>query len=149
MSLSRDARFNGTATYDQDQVVAAVTEFYKFLTDMPYIAPADVLLPPPEGWSNINKDRFAALGKDDNVIELLAHLPYINMSGPEFMVAPYTYPIDYRGDKFQSALDKGVENAKLNGWYIPSFHEFPSWVVPLTTGIIHGDYLMLDTSDGV
>lgn len=70
------------------------------------------------------------------------------MSGAEYMVAPYTYPIDYRGDKFQSALDKGVENAKINGWNIPSYQVFPPWVVPLTTGIIHGDYLMLDTLEG-
>ena len=26
--------------------------------------------------------------------------------------------------------------------------EFPSWVVPLTYGKNHGDYLMLDTTDG-
>lgn len=73
MSHPQDPRFDGTSKYDQDQVLGAVTEFYNFLTQLPWIAPEDVLLPPPGGWSNINKDRLAALGKDEKVIDLLAH----------------------------------------------------------------------------
>ena len=148
MSHPQDPRFEGTARYDRDHVIATVSDFYKFLVGTPFLEPDDVLFPPPGGWPNINKQRFAALGKNDEVVELLAHLPYINMSGQDYMVAPSTYPIDYRGEKFQSALEKGAENARINGWYIPSHHDFPPWVVPLTTGILNGDYLMLDTSDG-
>ncbi len=148
MSHPQDPRFEGTAEYDRDQVIAVVSEYYRFMAKMPIIEPEDVLWPPAGGWPNINKESFAVLGKNDEVIALLANLPYINMSGPRYLVAPYTYPIDYRGQEFRSSLEKGEENLRENGWYIPSFQEFPPWVISLTTGILHGDYLILDTSDG-
>ena len=148
MSHPQDPSFESTARYDRDQVIAIVSVFYRFLAEITFVGPDDVLFPPPCGWPNINKERFAALGENDEVVDLLAHLPYINMSGPEYMVAPSTYPIDYRGDKFQSALEKGVEECEDKRLVYSFPYEFPPWVVLLTMGILYRDYLMLDTSDG-
>jgi hypothetical protein len=56
-----------------------------------------------------------------------------------------TFLIDYQRERCRTALESG----KLEDWnYVPPFVEFPEWVVPLTNGENHGDYLLLDTSDG-
>jgi hypothetical protein len=143
MSLPPDPRVGATSQYDREEVIAVVTEFYQFLAKLPYIEPADVLFPPASGWSNINHQNFAGLGKSEEVIELLKRLPYIDMSGHEYLIAPNTYPCDYRREPFQSPV-----TTKSTGWYVPIGSEFPPWVVPLTYGKRDGTYLMLDTTDG-
>lgn len=75
MPHPQDPRFEGKAKYDRDEVIAIVFEFYKYLAEMAFIEPRDFLFPPPGGWSNISREIFAALGKDDEVIKLIAHLP--------------------------------------------------------------------------
>lgn len=142
-ALPPDPRVKGNPQYNQEAVIAAVTDFYQFLTKMPYIDASEVLYPPTGGWPNINEENFAALGKSKKVIQLLKHLPYIKMAGHEYVVAPDTHPCDYRGKTFQSGLTK--ESA---GFYIPVGCDFPPWVVPLTYGKRDGSYLMLDTTDG-
>ena len=92
-----------------------------------------------------------ALGKNDEVIELLAHLPYIGVKGPDghsCQIAPWTPLMDYRGEDFQFAISKVAEEAAKYPNYIPPFETFPEWVVPLTSGLRWGDYLLLDTTDG-
>lgn len=132
--------------YDRKVVVATIADFYQFLASLPYIELTDVLYPPLEsGWPNITGEKFALLRKSEEVIELLKHLPYIKMDGGhEYMVAPETFPCDYRRDYFQSpSFTEGREP-----WDVPVGFKFPPWVIPLTYGKNHGDYLMLDTTDG-
>lgn len=146
MSHPTDPRLADISTYDREAVIATVTDFYQFLATLPYIEPADVLYPPPGGWPNINAENFAGLGKTEQVIALLKHLPYIRMDGNhEYMVAPETFPCDYRRDYFQSPA---VFADGRGPWDVPVGFSFPPWVVPLTYGKNHGDYLMLDTTDG-
>jgi hypothetical protein len=66
-------------TYDRDATIAAVTGYYEFLTTM-YLSESKVAYPPAGGWPSIvNADPvlLQSLGKSDEVISLLAHLPYI------------------------------------------------------------------------
>lgn len=144
-------------SYDRDAIIAAVTDFYQFLARLPYIEPAEVLYPPPSSgsdgslpgsWPHITSETFGALGKSAEVIALLQRLPYIRMDGEqEYVVAPETFPCDYRRDYFRApALT--AEGDGGGPWDVPGGFEFPSWVVPLTYGKNHGDYLMLDTTDG-
>lgn len=140
-------------SFDPGKIIAALGDFYTFLAKLPWIEPADVLSPPPGGWPNITRENFACLGKNDEVIELLRHLPYIRMDGKglyerDYALAYSTFPCDYRRSYFQKP--NFTEDAQP--WEVPETDggrfSFPPWVVPLTYGKNHGDYLMLDTTDG-
>ena len=62
-------------TYSREATIAAVTDFYRFLEKM-YL-PDDAFAEAPEdGWPSITKENMLPLGKDDEVIELMRHLPY-------------------------------------------------------------------------
>lgn len=145
MSHPTASQLGELSTYDREAIIAVVADFYQFLAKLPYIESADILYPPEGGWPNITQENFACLGKNEEVIELLKLLPYIRMDGShEYLVAPETSPCDYRRDYFQSpsfAEGRGP-------WDVPVGFEFPPWVIPLTYGKNHGDYLMLDTTDG-
>src|SRR5271156_4334341 len=98
-----------TPSYDREEIIATITDFYQFLSKLPWIKPVDILYPPEGGWPNITNESFAFLGKNGEVIALLRHLPYIRMDWEnEYLVAPYTFPCDYRRDYFQSpSFEKG------------------------------------------
>ncbi|KAK2013294.1 hypothetical protein LZ32DRAFT_637658 [Colletotrichum eremochloae] len=61
--------------YSEEATVAAVTDFYAFLTKM-YLPGSAVVHPPPGGWPTLASD-LRDLGKSDEVLSLLSHLPYI------------------------------------------------------------------------
>jgi hypothetical protein len=62
--------------YHQEEVVAALTDYYHFLTSL-HIDPADIKTPPPSGWPTITSETCNKLSQTDAVISLLKHLPYI------------------------------------------------------------------------
>lgn len=147
MSHPQDPRFEGTSRYVREGIIATITNFYEFLTKFPVIEPDDIVKPPKQGWPEITAERLAPLSKNEEVIQLLAHLPYISVNEHEAMVAPSTHMIDYRGPRFLEALAAGRQNeAGYN--YVPPFVDLPSHVISLTAGRIHGDFLLLDTTDG-
>jgi hypothetical protein len=84
--------------YHQQEIVAGLTD--------PYIDSSAVLTPPSTGWHNITRDQFSELGKNDEVVDLLKHLPYIDLTGHQYVIAPDTYPTDYRGEGFQHDVTK-------------------------------------------
>jgi hypothetical protein len=147
--MSTPAPSAALAPYDlQTEVTTALRDFYTFLKTIPWLPANDILEPPGGGWPNITPENFAPLKKSAAVIQLLKHLPYIRMDGPsqDYTLIRSTYPIDYRRNYFQTV------HPDIDCWEIPDtterdFH-FPDWVVPLTYGKVHGQYIMLDTTDG-
>lgn len=142
--------------YDREEITACLHDFYTFLATLPWIDPSDVLTAPSEGWPNIVHPSFGdCMKKNDVVIELLRRLPYLRMDnarGQEYAIAYSTFPCDYRRDYFQPS---SIESAFAHGdhpYEVPETSgrefAFPEWTVPLTFGKNHGDYLILDTSDG-
>lgn len=69
-------------SYSRDAVVAAVRDYYGFLVDM-YLPESQVLQAPDGGWPSITSDTWTELGKSDEVIALLRHLPYISNTNYE------------------------------------------------------------------
>ncbi|KAG7287823.1 hypothetical protein NEMBOFW57_007339 [Staphylotrichum longicolle] len=70
-------------SYSREATIAAITDYYTFLTRM-YMHESQVIYPPAEGWPSIvNADpaKLQDLGKSDEVLSLLAHLPYIRRPG--------------------------------------------------------------------
>jgi hypothetical protein len=130
--------------YDQQEIITGLTDFYSFLSNLPYIEPSAVLTPPSTGWPNITRQNFCRLGKNGEVINLLKHLPYIDSTGHQYVIAPETQPTDYRGEEFQHDVTK-----ESIGRCTPLGDvEFPEWVINLTHGSRDGTYVMLDTTDG-
>lgn len=61
--------------YSHDEVVAAVTDYYHFLTRL-HVDLKDIKTPPPGGWPNITSETLK-LSLTDTAVSLLKHLPYI------------------------------------------------------------------------
>ncbi|KAG9952247.1 hypothetical protein KCU85_g2155, partial [Aureobasidium melanogenum] len=63
-------------TYSREVTIAAFRDYYEFLTDM--FMPDDWIIEPPAGgWPSITKEKAELLGKNDEVYELMRHLPYL------------------------------------------------------------------------
>jgi hypothetical protein len=66
-------------SYSRRRTIAAVTGYYKFLTEL-YLKDSQVIYPPATGWPSIVDAGLHArvsFGKSEEVLSLLAHLPYI------------------------------------------------------------------------
>ncbi|CAJ2509551.1 Uu.00g145770.m01.CDS01 [Anthostomella pinea] len=150
--IRQNPRFEGSSQYDRQEVIATITDFYHFPATLPYIQPEHILFPPSGGWPNITQDTLAALGKNDEVNQLLARLLYISIplhgEAKDCMIRPYTKLNNFAGEAFQAAIKHGAEWVADEKTYIPPFVDLPEWVVSLTYGETNGDYLLLDTTDG-
>lgn len=62
--------------YSHVECMSAIHGYYKFLTKL-YLNESDVLEPPVEGWPDITTSTMQGLGKTNQVVSLLRHLPYI------------------------------------------------------------------------
>lgn len=101
------------------------------------------------------------MDKSEEVIELLAHLPYITIPytpgqfpGPEeewCMIGPRTCLIDFHGKSCHYLLSLGEDfnsDPKTMCNMLPPWLELPRHVISLTSGLNHGRWFLLDTSDG-
>lgn len=105
--------------YSQDQVIAAVTDYYDFLTRL-HVKPEDIRRPPQGGWPEISQERFSKLGKTDKAINLLKHLPYVQNDENFSPIHVWSESgcCDYTGWQFQLKVAKGGDAS-----YYPCFVE--------------------------
>lgn len=61
--------------YSVEDLAAIFTDFYKFLATLHY-DPADLRLPPPEGWNLDILPKAIIENKSEDVVELMRRLPY-------------------------------------------------------------------------
>lgn len=132
---------------------------------MPFVEPEDILYPPPSGWPNITPSRFAPMRKNDTVIDLLAHLPYIANQGrgPRPGKKWYdragstclwfqTYALNYTDEDFQhDPLDMDrLEIQRLPGADPEYWEPIPAHVAVWTEPEIPtvGHTFLIDTMDG-
>lgn len=148
--------------YSREECISILTDFYNFLsTDLPYIQPSHILHPPNGRWPHIPSQTLSPMNKSPEVINLLAHLPYIRIPyiqdqfpSPEeewCMIAPRTCLIDFSGESCHSLLSLGKDfnnDPKTVCSMLPPSMETPPHVISLTSGLNHGQWLLLDTSDG-
>jgi hypothetical protein len=83
-------------SYSREATIAAVRAYYQFLTKL-YLSESSIIEPPEGGWPQITKESIGYIGKTDEVLELLRHLPYIRFDG-EYetpQVAPGTRCVDW------------------------------------------------------
>ena len=94
--------------YDRDQVIAAVTDYYEFLTRL-HVKNEDIRRPPPEGWPEITQARLSKLGKTDKAIDLLKLLPYVQNDDNFSPIHVWSMSgcCDYTGEQFQQKVVDG------------------------------------------
>lgn len=128
------------ATTDRHEIVKIISDFYNFLTTFPYLPASSIKAPPRDGWPEDVRETFRKMGKTDQVVDLLSHLPYVDSSAWE--VFPDTEPIDYTSSRSLKRIDR---NVSLD----PPHCEIPDHVVSLTCGRNYGIWLLLDTTTGM
>jgi hypothetical protein len=68
-----------SSTSSHDEIIAAITDFYKFYIRLPYLdSNALVFAPENTGWPSVNATELRNRGRSDEAIELLRHLPYLD-----------------------------------------------------------------------
>ena len=127
--------------------VDAVRKYYTFLAEDLGAIPLDCISEPPDGdWPSITQDSLAGLEKTDAVIELLRHLPYIDLSEDyNTQIAFGTNAIDCREiGAFKVAKGKRFQSIPAGN------EEFPPHVVVLTDDSedYYGSLLLIDTEKG-
>lgn len=138
----------GESPYSRDEAVSAIKSFYEFLTTLPGLLPSAIQYAPPGGWPEINSNTMAPLGKNEVIIDLLRHLPYIDSNSPGTVEIAYqTIAINFNrlAEKKPKQFTIG---ANLEGFYVPVDCELPEHVVSLTKGRRYGSWLLLDTKEG-
>ncbi|KAH8901475.1 hypothetical protein GQ53DRAFT_851228 [Thozetella sp. PMI_491] len=145
-------------TYSRSATIAAVTDYYQFLVKM-YLKDSQVIYPPTEGWPSIthaDPSVLATLGKSEEVISLLAHLPYIRSPGnwnydaegyPGSLFADWQHLIA----SLNNATGSSSTGASLR--ITTEGHDFtrlaPSHVVGLMKGGRETPVMILDTKLGI
>jgi hypothetical protein len=82
----------GETVYSRDEVVSALTSYYEFLVKL-HLPPNVLKYPPPEGWPIF--EGYLDPPKDETVLDLLRHIPYIAGGGPEYLIYEHTICVDY------------------------------------------------------
>lgn len=86
----------------REELVAELTDYYEFLIDL-YMPPETLKRPPLGGWPSITQERLAYLQKDDDVMEVLKHVPYIcwEETYSSHQIYEKTVCLDYTGAFFE------------------------------------------------
>lgn len=132
--------------YSCNATVAAVRSFYEFLTILPSLSQSAILEPPLSGWPDINANSHELLRKNETVIDLLRHLPYIDEYAEGCSQVSYqTTVIQHNGPSARWSLSSD----NVEGTMEPvGCGKLPDYVVALTQGGRYGSWLLLDTHAG-
>ena len=99
---------NSEPVYSRDEIVKEVNSFYELLTGL-HIPESALKRPPTGGWPDITRERYAWLKKDDTVIDLKRHLPFIykedHSEGHEIFTL--TAAVDYNGPHVLDCMERG------------------------------------------
>lgn len=147
-----DPRFDGRVlVYDPEAIRIALSTYFQALSKLPYVDGSDILYPPSGGWPNITTSNLEPLEKNESVIEILKHLPYLRNPDKEkgYAISFGTFPIDYSAVPFVEPLDSDKAKHWSPDVYWPE-ERIKSWVIPLTTSLdnVWGSWWLLDTTDG-
>ncbi|KAM5429843.1 hypothetical protein McanMca71_004312 [Microsporum canis] len=138
--------------YSQQDCIAAIRDYYYFLTTM-YLDEDLVLQPPEGGWPSITDEVMLVIGKDNTVASLLRHLPYMappTTSGGEAQPIPFLYFADWPG--VCAWIKSGrltAEDARDASQAYMDAETVPPHVIGLTCGGAETAAILLDTKLGV
>ncbi|CZR68625.1 uncharacterized protein PAC_18524 [Phialocephala subalpina] len=134
-----------TGPLSRDEIVAIVTNFYTFLTTYPFLLPEHIKTPPASGWPSSTVDIWRKMGKSEAVLDLLAHLPYIDASYWDWFSD--TKPINYIGRLPLRRLNEFRWEDKRSH-FEPFSMKLSKDVFSLTEGYNYGKWLLVDLKAG-
>ena len=108
-----------------------IHDYYNFLIKM-YADKSAFIWPPPDGWPTITAASQRGLGKSNDVLELLRHIPYRRVN-TEIQSAPYSTFLDWTWVG-KCGVQQGDEDWKVDAEGIANYQNVPSTVVGLTEG---------------
>lgn len=135
---------NQQLVYSRDEVVSALTSFYEFLVGL-HLPSSALKYPPPGGWPNVTPKKLAFLEKNETVVDLLRHIPYIGLDNNHpFQIYEKTSAVDYSGEDCEKWTTYNNPDP------IQETTTLPPHVVTLanTGGGRDGYYFFLDTERG-
>jgi len=94
------------------ELISAITDFYKLITQLPHIDTTALVHPSSQGWPDINAEELRKRGRTEEVIAILRQLPYLRCpdSGKSrngWMIGPDNHAIAYcDGQVYDEGLDR-------------------------------------------
>lgn len=134
-------------SYSRDAVIAAVRDYFQFITKL-YLPESAILEPPPDGWPTITTEKMRSLGKTDEVIELLRHLSYIRNTAWDIQGAPWCRFMEWQSYDDSKLSKEAIEGIKIctEG---TAYENVPAHVIGLTSAGRDWWLLLLDTHLGI
>ncbi len=128
--------------YNEDEIVALMTEIYGLYVDIGYFVPLDISLAPKSGHP-IENDMSKALGLSQRVVSLIGKLPRIHSAEYDKEIAPGALSIDY----FSSGalISSRDPHGSMEREYLPRITVLEPSDVALTQGKKWGSTWILDT----
>lgn len=134
--------------YSRQECIIAVRDYYSFLTKL-YLDESEVIEPPEGGWPTITTDTMRDLGKTDEVISLLRHLPYIRARNEAQGAAWCTFA-DWQDIGHDLSTGRAQAEAIRVCSEDPGYYEdVPAHVIGLTHGGRGNPIFFLDTELGI
>lgn len=137
-------------SYSRDETIQSIRRYYDFLITM-YLDDSFVTEPPPGGWPGITVDRYRGLGKTDEVVNLLRHLPYLRHPDKTVPSAvPYGSFIDW-DKKGRTIEEDGGSTARIISEDVDLNGNVDESVPSSVIGLVQGEELdfLLDTNRGI
>ncbi|KAI8252595.1 hypothetical protein K4K53_011058 [Colletotrichum sp. SAR 10_77] len=151
------------AGYDRDVIVAGLTKYYETLAQMAFF-PASLIQYPPGGhWDNdtfLPADKTRLLGFNNRVIDLLRHLPYLDVDETHednrWPVIGRSQPQRYLEDNPELnenlTADKATPERLCAHGLFPFAEKMPDGLVPIAggggEGSDSGEWWIIDTNAG-
>ncbi|KAL2122665.1 hypothetical protein VTJ04DRAFT_3120 [Mycothermus thermophilus] len=145
-------------SYSLEETVAAIRDYFEFLTRV-YLDESYVHLPPEGGWPEITPERLRGLGKTDDVVQLLRHMPYIQddeNTGSRIYAGPcmcefYKWPVLIRNCERSTNISKDFEDMRILTEPYGDWDKglVPPHMVGLITIETYFERFLLDTKHGV
>lgn len=125
-------------------LITSMTSFYKLLIDMAYLAESDLILPDATTKRHkadaIDREAAKAAGFDDEVIELMYHLPYLREFYGEMPIAWETEHQSYLKDSVSDFTEQ--RDPMWQGR-----NDIPSHAMMITKGMRDGTVLVYDVNN--
>lgn len=136
---------------DRNEIVEIVSKFYNFLVTHSLLPASTIKTPPTEGWPEENRQTFRKMGKSEEVVDLLCHLPYISDAhwfwpDRDWRWLKETKAIDYTSPSNLMRIDGSYESTRY--MFQPINQAIPPHVFSLTIGRLYGTWLLLDLQAG-
>lgn len=142
--------------YSRDACVQAVCEYFRFLSQM-YLDETDFVYPPDDGcgWPSITRENLADVDKDETVLDLLRHLPYVREAHDDggtdvVQVAAFTSFANWAADAAAIAAGRyDGESLKMATESAALCDIVPPHVVGLAARPHDHDVFLVDTALGI